>query len=435
MRGLRIILDKSVVYGLNNAEVDALDRYFFQIVPPILRNEILADLTKESELKTITNKIAAHSYRICGNSGIAESCRQILGHSLIGHEIPMDGRFIPAGGRTVQTLDGDIGTVISTKLEDEQIARWERKQFSPEEREGVRRWRIQIERKLDVDNYLKKIVDAGIEFFPPETDEDLVDIVDRLLTKQTFQGKLLYFLFKEWMPPREYQIKVMNRWFAEKKPFITDFAPYAAFCLRVELLWAIGHSNPRLFKVDRNDRKDLQYCYYLPHCEIFASKDKKHARLVPILQQTSQSFVDGDELKKDLARLSERWNDLSKEQQIREQAERGDAPPENEDSIVYQLWKKHSGKLNPPLPVEIAHIPLVDSRLPKDQQKPFTLAEFIKLKSKELDAARDMSVAELERLREIEGDTDPTSFAVHKSLVNKERLFKMNPQLKDKDLD
>lgn len=54
--GLNIILDKSVVFGLNNAEADSLDRYFFQIVPPILTNEILADLAKEAETPTIKDR-------------------------------------------------------------------------------------------------------------------------------------------------------------------------------------------------------------------------------------------------------------------------------------------------------------------------------------------------------------------------------------------
>ena len=53
MRGLRIILDKSVVYGLNNFEVDSLDRYFFQVVPHILADEILADLTKQQTRESL----------------------------------------------------------------------------------------------------------------------------------------------------------------------------------------------------------------------------------------------------------------------------------------------------------------------------------------------------------------------------------------------
>ena len=46
MSGLRIILDRSVVFRLNNFEADALDRISFKSYP-ILADEILADLTKE----------------------------------------------------------------------------------------------------------------------------------------------------------------------------------------------------------------------------------------------------------------------------------------------------------------------------------------------------------------------------------------------------
>jgi hypothetical protein len=57
MRGLRIILDKSVVVKLNNFEVDSLDRHFFQIVPSILKEEILADLTKDPIKKKAIGRI------------------------------------------------------------------------------------------------------------------------------------------------------------------------------------------------------------------------------------------------------------------------------------------------------------------------------------------------------------------------------------------
>lgn len=97
---------------------------------------------------------------------------------------------------------------------------------------------------------------------------------------------------------------------------IKNFAPYAFFCVRANFLWAIGLTNPELFKPDKNDRKDLEYCYYLPHCEILASKDHKHKRLVPFLLRPDQSFINGDELKTDLRRLSEDRDKLSQEEKI-----------------------------------------------------------------------------------------------------------------------
>jgi len=147
MSELRIILDKSVVYGLNNSEVDSLDRYFFQIVPPILINEILAELTKETQEPSIVNKIASHSYRISGNRVLMLEYQTILINSLMGNEVPMEGKFFPAGESIVRSKDGSIGRKVETILEDETIARWERKDFTEAEKEWAKKWRIKKRKK------------------------------------------------------------------------------------------------------------------------------------------------------------------------------------------------------------------------------------------------------------------------------------------------
>ncbi len=66
---------------------------FFQIVPSILSNEILADLTKEAEDPRAVDRIAGNSYRISGNRGLTPDYRFVLGNSLIGNEIPMSERL------------------------------------------------------------------------------------------------------------------------------------------------------------------------------------------------------------------------------------------------------------------------------------------------------------------------------------------------------
>ena len=65
------------------------------------------------------------------------------------------------------------------------------------------------------------------------------------------------------------------------------------------------------------------------------------------LIRSDQSLVNGDELKRDLRKISEDWNRLTTEEKIALNAQRGDAPPEDTDSLVYQLWKKHDGEINP----------------------------------------------------------------------------------------
>lgn len=288
MAELGIILDKSVVYGLKNSEVDSLDRYFFLIVPPILTNEILADLSKEAQEPDVVRSIAAHSYRVSGNRGIMINYREILLQSLLGNEVPMEGKFFSAGMATVRSESGLIGTKIETTLEDETINRWERKQFTDGEKAWATHWRRRAEKPINPKLYTDNIAKAGFRFGPPESDKELAELVDSLLRERKLQARLFPLLAREHGVPIEVQGDTTLRWFKEGRPMFEDFAPYAFFCLRANFLWALGLTNPRLFKPDKNDRKDLEYCYSLPHCEIFSSKDKKHERLVPFLLRPDQ---------------------------------------------------------------------------------------------------------------------------------------------------
>lgn len=428
MSTLRIILDKSVVFGLTNAVVDSLDRYFFQIVPPILIDEILADLTKEAEDPTIKNKISQHSYRISGNRGLPVHYRTLLANSLMGREAPMDGRFFPAGQTTIRSTDGSIGTRIETTLEDETIARWERGAFTSEETMRAAAWRKTAEVPIYPKGYTDHIAKAGLAFEPPKNLKELVQIVDSLLQERKLQSRLFPLLARAFgIPPKSQEMNI-KRWFKEGTPMFRDFAPYAFFCIRANFLWALGLTNPNLFTPDKNDRKDLEYCYYLPHCEIFVSNDKKHKRLVPLILRPDQTFVKGDDLRADLKRLSAAWDALTREEQVRVWAERGGAPPEDENSIVFQLWKKHRGKIAKQIPLEMLEATVVDPTLPKEEQVSMTLADYLHSLTKDLETSTELPYVEASKIR-------GTDFAVRKTRMSKDRLLKLYPQLTEADLD
>jgi hypothetical protein len=435
MQGLRIILDKSVVHGLNNFEVDSLDRYFFVIVPNILADEILAELAKETDDPKALKRIAANSYRVSGNRGLTVDYRMLLANSLLGNEMPMDGRFIPAGERTVRTEKGSYAAVVETPLEDVTIAKWERGEFSEAQRTWARKFRLRMERPLNPKFYTDNIAKAGLEFSPPQTDDELVATVDSLLANRKLLPRLFVILAREFGIPLLSQARTLKRWNQEGRKAFDEFAPYAFFCLRANFLWNISLTNPRLFRPDKNDRKDLEYLYYLPHTEIFASNDNKHKRLIPTLLRADQSFADGDELKSDLRRIAETWEGLTREEKIALKRERGDAPPEKSGSLVYQLWKKHDGELSKPTPLEILDITLVDSSLPKDKQVQFTLREFLMAKKKELDDAPKIADPELRALNVLNEGKDPTTMGVFKTKMSRERLLKLYPELREEDLD
>lgn len=435
MMNLRIILDKSTVYGLNNEEVDSLDRYFFQVVPSILVNEILAELTKEDP-KT-HNRIAAYTYRVSGNHGLTLNYRTRILNSLLGNEISMDGRFLPSGETIVRTASGSFATIVETPLEDAILTRWQQYGFTDEERGWARQFRKRMERPLNVKLYLDNILKVGLSFSSPETVEELIMSVNSLLADR----KILLGLFE--ILAQDFEIHPNNineskkRWYKEGRKSFEVFAPYAFFCLKASFLWHLSLTNPQLFKRDKkqNDRKDLEYCYYLPNTQIFATRDEKQQQLMSALIRQNQSIKNGDELKQDLRKISEDWSKLTTEEKITLNAQRGNAPPEDTDSVVYQLWKKHDGKINPSKLQEMSEKKLIDISLPVEQQAQFTLSEFGQRKFKEISEGEKLSDKEIEALNQLHNGRDPSTMRLFNSSINRERLRKWHPELTETDLD
>ena len=190
------------------------------------------------------------------------------------------------------------------------------------------------------------------------------------------------------------------------------FAPYAFFCLRASFLWALGMSNSGLFAPDENDRKDLEYLYYLPFTELFSSDDRKHKRLVPYLLREHQKFIPGAKLKTDLTKLTAEWNTLSREEQIKMNAVRGTAPPEREDSLVFQLWTQFRGTINP-------------NMMPANPSPEFL--EAIRRKHKELMVGKTLPQGEVTRQTQVARGT-------RVSRKTQARILKMHPQITEEDV-
>src|SRR5207249_3096998 len=142
----------------------------------------------------------------------------------------------------------------------------------------------------------------------PKNLESLRNRVDDILNNPVTQPGLLRIIFSDFAVPMRTQVLAIKR-FQSKRPrlLLNDFAPYAAFCLKANLLLGIG--GLLLKEPHPHDLRDLEYCYYLPFCNVFASADRLHRKLAPMLLRPDQMFV-GSELVDDLRRLSEIWKGL-----------------------------------------------------------------------------------------------------------------------------
>ncbi len=86
---------------------------------------------------------------------------------------------------------------------------------------------------------------------------------------------------------------------------------------------------------------DLQYLYYLPFCMVFASEDRLHRLLAPLLIRANQDFVTGFELKADLRRIADEHDALDEGQRRRRAFALGSYPVPAENSVIHRLWRKH----------------------------------------------------------------------------------------------
>ncbi len=78
---------------------------------------------------------------------------------------------------------------------------------------------------------------------------------------------------------------------------------------------------------------------------------------------------------------------------------------------------------------------LIDVSLPKEQQVPFSLHEFVKKKAQEIRDGKKLSATELEVLNQFHKGDDPSTILMFNSRIHKERLKKWYPELTEADVD
>jgi hypothetical protein len=117
--------------------------------------------------------------------------------------------------------------------------------------------------------------------------------------------------------------------------------PYFRHIYLIDLFFNLAIAADVISRDRPSNKIDLAYLYYLPFCQIFTSKDKLHRRTVPLFLRDDQSFVDGDELKADLAKLDAQYSALSEEVRTSGFHKFATHPPFDDSLLVTRLWNKH----------------------------------------------------------------------------------------------
>ena len=278
------------------------------------------------------------------------------------------GRVVLAGGKHVQ-LGDKKGVVFELSPEAEAVSRWGKREFLDLERNIAKRWRRALT-AIDLDAMVKHVISELRHWRKPKSLVDAKQMADTIIDSMDPEWLITFGLDLLGAPEAiEY---VLSNWIRKRRPPIREHLPYFAFMLTINIFFCLVLPTQLLRNVKPSHKIDLAYLYYLPFCSVFTSKDNFHAEIVPLFLMPEQSFVNGIELKKDLAKLVAHYESLPEDVLKTGLIHFAAHPPEDTTFLVTRLWDKYLPRWR-----EIKDMP----KPPRDPEEEKRLIEEINLRT------------------------------------------------------
>jgi hypothetical protein len=344
MLGPLTLFDKSFLQSLSVDESVFFDHFFSPAICPIFFVETLADLEKAvRQGRTPEQEVGIIASKVPETSGMNVALHSRLALSnLLGNSVPMDGRIPTAGGMPVR-FEGKPGIIHEVSPETEAMHRWQKREFLDVERSYAREWREGLN-STDLMAAAAGMRAMGLDPQSCRTLEEAKTITDNFLRGGDVANQIrLAFVFVGGAS--QYEEMAIENWRKVGSPSLTDYAPYAAYILGVELFFQIAMAANLIGTERASNRSDIAYLFYLPFCHVFVSWDKLHRRCAPYFLRSDQEFVWASDLKVDLQRLIDRYSKLPDD--VKEQGLIRFArypPTDDSDCLTSQLWDRHMHK-------------------------------------------------------------------------------------------
>jgi hypothetical protein len=337
--GPTIIFDKSALQALSEDESVWLDAFYHSVITPLFYIETLADLSKETGLKSAEDivRIIANKVPEMGSSPTTNHRELCIGN-LLGYEVSLSRRPILNGGKSYQ-INNKTGVIFDIPPEVQAFQRWQKQEFLEIEKDIASLWRKSLE-NFDYDYFLGLIKNIlGPDFKKPKNLEDAFDMASKIIEGYGNRYKTLQLL-RDLLDINSAGFKeIISIWNKKNMVALKLFAPYAAHVLKVDIFFILSTSSGLISRERKSNRADIAYLYYLPFANIFTSGDKLHKRIVPLFMESDQRFIYGQELKKDLSNL-DKYFDESKSKEEKECGVFGFAwyPPESDKFLTTKMW-------------------------------------------------------------------------------------------------
>jgi len=138
--------------------------------------------------------------------------------------------------------------------------------------------------------------------------------------------------------PKDLQREIYRRWISLGYLPLTEFAPYAAYVMKIEVFFQVALAASLISSQRPSNRVDIGYLFYLPFSMVFISSDRLHERLAPLFMRNDQEFVWGKDLKTDLAKLNKYYSELPNSIKEKGIMSFASGSPREGEFLITRLW-------------------------------------------------------------------------------------------------
>jgi hypothetical protein len=332
------LFDKSFLQSLNVDESVWFDQFFIANISPLFYIETLADLDKEMTrgrtAEQVVGDIASKTPELSGAPNVHH--QYLLLGNLMGQPVSMSNRPLVAGGRPVES-GGKKGVNIDISPEAKAFSRWQNGEYQQLEREFAKLWRANL-KSLTFESSAIYAEKLGIDISQCKNYNDAFRVATDIVTKSGKPYDLIEFIVTSLAIPRKYHQQLVRNYQTANFPPLSQFAPYAAHVIKVEIFFHICVSRG-FISADRPSNKiDIAYLHYLPFCNVFISGDKLHRSTAPLFLTGNQKFVWAPDLKADLSKINDHFMELPDEVKDKGIMSFASKPPAEGNYLTAELW-------------------------------------------------------------------------------------------------
>jgi len=332
-----IISDKSFLQALNAEEAAILDLLFVTNITPVFYVEVLGDLEKNNKDKDSQESIVRNlSYKTPKiHPQVNINHLQLGAGDLLGQPVQMVNKPIIWPGREVN-VEGDIHILHDVASEVILFEQWSKRIFSQEERELAKQYRGNLEAIPKISQPIIK-VDLGYTF---KDFQEVKNFTDGIVNGQKSRLALIKAALNFFNIIPKHKNEIIVRWKKENCPPLSEFAPYAAYVMSVFFFFQVSVLKGFLSDEKKSNWMDLAYLFYLPFTEFFISGDYRfHEKIVPLFMKDCQCFIRADQMKKDLKKLVEYYQNHPERNSI-SLIELVQYPPIEGDFLISSIYDK-----------------------------------------------------------------------------------------------